>query len=78
MKLDSGQVACRRSCRQEKGCWVTKQSFMQLLWHLKIACRRFCRQAGATISHVTAPCADQESGIGQACLMTLPCEFRMR
>lgn len=28
--------------------------------------------------HVTAPCADQESGIGQACLMTLPCEFRMR
>ena len=50
MKLDSGQVACRRSCRQEKGCWVTKQSFMQLLWHLKIACRRFCRQAGATLS----------------------------
>ena len=29
MKLDWGQVACRRSCRQEMGRWVTKHGFME-------------------------------------------------
>ena len=49
MKLDSGQVACRRSCRQGGGWWTHKAgSHVIVSRHLKEACRRLCRLAGAT------------------------------